>query len=422
MGASAQNLGTTSMHRLQGGGVTMTFTDDTSSPNSIAPPLGAKAHVVFACGHSPTPDPTTSYPSDKNGTLCSTTEKGFIGSDVVLSKSPPAPPALSPPPPPAPPDCTASGLANLAGYPCSLRLGPHIEMQYWLKTVQGNSVLDSNFGNGTNHLKARIECKTCRGWLGIGFPTTPGRMVGAKAIIASNGRVRGYHLKGKSTGAVQEMPESEQKLRDTSVETTAAGVSFKFTVSLGQMGVPTVDVINGTASTDVVANMIYAFGSAPFLGYHAHRGATTVKLHVRQEQADVNDGAAALGTADASAGAGASAVVIVIACLAGVVVGGAVAVGAIRWRPIIGGYRPTDSSDLPEGKKFVVGKQASDPFAKPKETRSRFAFHFTAKKARQPTLGYEAAPTMQQSAGSKANGGQGKQAQVAVDDNEIAQL
>ena len=99
---------------------------------------------------------------------------------------PPPPPegaAIARPPPP--PACPASAVS---GYACTLALGERMALHYLLTGAT---------------LKARLECASCSGWVALGFPRSPGAMVGATAILgAPGGDVGAYDLGGKSASSV----------------------------------------------------------------------------------------------------------------------------------------------------------------------------------------------------------------------------
>jgi hypothetical protein len=343
MNESVQTLASTRIESVAAG-MTMKFVDDFTAKGALAPPLGGTAHLIFACGQSPTPETMFSYPSASNGSVCSSTQRQWIGADIILTRPAALPPAQTRPPPPPPPDCSDSSLSSIAGYPCSVRLGAHIELQYELRRVEGK--LD---------LKARVECKSCAGWVAIGFATTPGRMVGSDAIIGSNAGVKAYRLRGKSVGAVQELPQGEQMLRKTSVDISSSGVVFKFTVTLGESGVPA-DI------HERAADVIFASGPAAYLSYHGGtRGATRVQLQVRLSLLDTST-SLGLGAGQALSGTGSggimgttSAIFITIACLLGVVVGGAVAIAAVRYRPKLGGYAEAARAEAVDSNSEALG-------------------------------------------------------------------
>ena len=194
--------------------------------------------------------------------------------------------------------------------------------------------------NSRLNLKARVACKTCSGWLAIGFTTTPGRMVGSSAIIGVDGTVRAYRLRGKAVSMVEALPEPEQTLRDTKLELSPAGVVFTFTATLGEAGLP-------ADLHERAADVIYAAGPAAYLSYHGGmRGGTSIQLRVRDSATPTNvplgGGDDALSGVGVGEGQGTStAVFVILACFLGVVVGAAVAIAAVRYRPKLGGYSET---------------------------------------------------------------------------------
>ena len=156
-------------------------------------------------------------------------------------------------------------------------------------------------------------------------------MVGSDAIIGSNAGVKAYRLRGKSVGAVQELPQGEQMLRKTSVDISSSGV-------------------------------VFASGPAAYLSYHGGtRGATRVQLQVRLSLLDTST-SLGLGAGQALSGTGSggimgttSAIFITIACLLGVVVGGAVAIAAVRYRPKLGGYAEAARAEAVDSNSEALG-------------------------------------------------------------------
>jgi hypothetical protein len=168
----------------------------------------------------------------------------------------------------------------------------------------------------------RVACPSCNGWVAVGFPQTPGRMLGSTAIIAADGAVRAYSLEGYSVGGVRELPEAEQLLRGASIERSAGGVTVKFTATLGEAGIPT--------SLDDV-EMVYANGPRDSLGYHGggSKGSARVMFQERLSQ-----GVLGQELAGALSGASPDGMVqgwlLVIGCVLSFVVGAAVVVASLN--------------------------------------------------------------------------------------------
>jgi hypothetical protein len=240
MGLDGQTLRATSLERLAASGLTMSFVapkaalgmDETSTA----------VHATFLAG----PSPAFNFQEAANR------------SEALLQLSQPPLPdfAMHPPPPPVCGD--GSSVSSISGYPCALQLGPRMVLHYLLTSAT---------------LKVRLECKTCAGWVALGFPTSPAAMVGASAIIGvPGGQVSAYRLGGKSVSSVAMLDATQQAaLRDKSVSTADGGVSLEFSSSLGKGIMP-------ASLSDV--DVIYASGQSAALSYHfGTRGGSRVTFH-----------------------------------------------------------------------------------------------------------------------------------------------
>jgi hypothetical protein len=72
-----------------------------------------------------------------------------------------------------------------------------------------------------------------------------------------------YYLGGKSTSAVELMPEDQQTLTDASLEVTNGQTIMKFTKIMDESG--EIELVIGDN------NFLWAFGSSTALDYHAQR-------------------------------------------------------------------------------------------------------------------------------------------------------
>ena len=283
-------------------------------------------------------------------------------SSTVLRIDPPvriAPPSITRPPPP--PSCSDSSLAASAGFPCSARLDSRVELFYSLTEEEREVDPSSGTANGVRRqrrlqssgsrervpvLKARVACASCTGWIAMGFPATPGTMVGATAIIGepASASVKAYSLGARTASAVVPLPASEQQLRGVLISSADGGVSMEFTVTLGEAGVP---------ADLAAADILHASGGSPAVSYHGGtRGGTVVRFQMRTPDAlsamDMGTLGQALGQSrggDAAAGGLGSGALVLIACIVSFVIGAAVVIGVMKVMRRDRGYHKPGASE-----------------------------------------------------------------------------
>ena len=92
-----------------------------------------------------------------------------------------------------------------------------------------------------------------------------------------------YFMAGKTTSQVNEMPESQQTLTDTSVEFDGQQTVMKFTKIMDEPGEVPIVVGDNT--------FLWAYGSSPTLAYHANRNAFALDLSSGSDSSGMDDAA-----------------------------------------------------------------------------------------------------------------------------------
>ena len=280
-----QTLRETSIEREKNGGLMMSFTATIGEHGLPGAPL-TYTNLFAAVGN---------VPGSGSATVLLGNDKVQVGADLLaatMHANPPSPPPIRPPPspisPPSPSPPPFSSPPPTAGPPpdppepspppslpaCGTHGQESGEPRYTCMVSLARGV-ELHFGIVFRTFSGLLKCATseCPNWLGLGFPSEPGKMIGALAVVLHPGEkneVKLLRLHAKHPEAVVEAEEEDRqlwKLRDAAGELFDGHSGMHFTIDLPSQ-----------VELDAM-HLIFAGGRGESLTYHGtSRGHMTLNL------------------------------------------------------------------------------------------------------------------------------------------------